>query len=88
MDGPIVLSGRRKRSIGRRIRLAREGAGLTRLQLARRCRITTSQIANYETGFCTPSFAVALKLVDMFGADSFMRGGVTGKCRKSQRRIA
>lgn len=69
------LSKRAKRGIGRRIKEARTEAGLTRLQLARKCKIGKTQVSNYENGICTPSFAVALKLVELFGPEVFLNGG-------------
>lgn len=69
------LSRTRKRSIGRRIKDARTGMGLTRLQLARKCKVGITQISNYENGICTPSFAIALKLIELFGTEVFLNGG-------------
>lgn len=68
------LSKKARRTVGNRIKLAREKAGLTRAQLAKKCKIGPSQISNYENGFCTPSFAVALRLVDALGAEVFLKG--------------
>lgn len=68
------LSKRGKRTVGNRIKHAREKAGLTRAQLAKKCKIGITQISNYENGYCTPSFAMALKLIDVLGAEVFLKG--------------
>lgn len=47
-----------------RLKQARESAGLTQLELAKRLNITKSSICNYENGFSSPKEDVMLRIFD------------------------
>jgi len=52
---------------GRRLRLARLGAGLTQSQLADLCRVSRQAVAGAEVGSWSPSLGVALHLAQSLG---------------------
>jgi DNA-binding XRE family transcriptional regulator len=58
---------------GKRLKQARTKAGLTQIGLARLVGVGQTQIANIENGLCTPSFKLAIKLVDLFGPEIFLK---------------
>ena len=54
-------------TLGALIREARDRAGLTRAELARRARTSPSSIARYETGRSSPKIETAQRCVDACG---------------------
>lgn len=48
-----------------RLKQAREAAGLTQLELAKRLNITKSSICNYENGISSPKEEIMLRLFDV-----------------------
>ena len=54
-------------TLGALIREARERAGLTRAELARRARMSPSAVARYETGQSSPMIDTAQRCVDACG---------------------
>ena len=54
-------------TLGALIREARERAGLTRTELARRARMSPSAVARYETGQSSPKIETARRCLDACG---------------------
>ena len=54
-------------TLGALIREARERAGLTRAELARRARLSPSAVARYETGQSSPKIDTARRCLDACG---------------------
>ena len=54
-------------TLGALIREARERAGLTRAELARRARMSPSTVARYETGQSSPTIDTARRCLDACG---------------------
>jgi transcriptional regulator with XRE-family HTH domain len=59
---PVVL----REEIGRRIRLARHGAGLTIIEAAKRLEISRSVLNRYETGEGTVSVHIVRSMMDIY----------------------
>ena len=52
-------------SFSMRLKQARESAGLTQLELAKKLGVTKSAIGNYENGVSSPKEAVLLQIFDV-----------------------
>jgi transcriptional regulator with XRE-family HTH domain len=58
------------RSVGRRVAEAREAAGLSQLQVARRLGVPQSSIAKVELGQRQLRFVEGLRLAEMYDVDA------------------
>lgn len=56
-------------SFATRLKQARENAGLTQLELAKKLGVTKSAIGNYENGVSSPKDVVLLKIFDVLGVE-------------------
>lgn len=56
-------------SFATRLKQARENAGLTQLELAKKLGVTKSAIGNYENGVSSPKDIVLLKIFDVLGVE-------------------
>ena len=59
-------------TLGALIREARERAGLTRAELARRARTSPSAVARYETGQSSPKIETARRCLDACGFEVWL----------------
>lgn len=56
-------------SFATRLRQARESAGLTQLELAKKLGITKSAVGNYENGVSSPKDVVLLQIFDVLNVE-------------------
>ena len=56
-------------SFSMRLKQARESAGLTQLELAKKLGVTKSAIGNYENGVSSPKEAVLLQIFDVLNVE-------------------
>lgn len=56
-------------SFATRLKQARENAGFTQLELAKKLGVTKSAIGNYENGVSSPKDIVLLKIFDVLGVE-------------------
>lgn len=71
-------------SIGRRLRWAREGHGLSRPELALQLGITANMIRHIETGVRVPSVFLATTLCNVLGiSPQYLLWGVLQECERS-----
>lgn len=75
------------RDIGKNIRAARTGTGLTQDELAEKLHVTRQTVSNYETGRSRPDVDMLTALAEAMGADvTELLYGPEKTTRKSPRR--